>query len=223
MTELGPRYGDTQLDEEELQYLTPLASRLLGPRPARAAVYDLETQVQILVAERHIRTAVEGEIGPGDILDDAFLRELHAEMFGDVWSWAGQQRRRETNIGVQPGDVGPQLRQALGSLRFRIDTDAVWPAQQVGIAAHAELVRVHPFRDGNGRLSRLVGDLVFVSLQETDDPLLYDWRVDRTRYITLLRDYDHNRDAGPLTELIAVKRLGQMHGQGPNLGSGLGM
>jgi fido (protein-threonine AMPylation protein) len=30
------------------------------------------------------------------------LHTLHKRMFGEVWRWAGQQRRRETNVGIEP-------------------------------------------------------------------------------------------------------------------------
>lgn len=37
-----------------------------------------------------------------DMLCDDYLQRLHAEMFGDVWKWAGEFRQRDTNIGVSP-------------------------------------------------------------------------------------------------------------------------
>ncbi|WP_251981929.1 Fic family protein [Mycobacterium tuberculosis] len=35
-----------------------------------------------------------------------------------------------------------------------------WTGRQLGIVVHADLVRIHPFTDGNGRTTRLLADLV---------------------------------------------------------------
>ncbi|MEK6805719.1 MAG: hypothetical protein AABY95_03620 [Pseudomonadota bacterium] len=38
----------------------------------------------------------------GDCLSENFLRKLHVRMFGEVWDWAGDFRKTEKNIGVDP-------------------------------------------------------------------------------------------------------------------------
>ena len=87
--------------------------------------------------------------------------------------------------------VGTQLRQSLDNLRYRFTVaPTAYDLREIGITTHAEIVRIHPFQDGNGRLSRLVADLVFIISQREENLLLYDWRVDRRRYIELLREYD---------------------------------
>jgi fido (protein-threonine AMPylation protein) len=37
---------------------------------------------------------------PSAIATDSFCRNLHRQMFGDVWSWAGSYRTTERNLGV---------------------------------------------------------------------------------------------------------------------------
>lgn len=44
-----------------------------------------------------VRWAARQHLAPGQILDDLFLRELHRQMFGVVWRWAGKYRRTEKN------------------------------------------------------------------------------------------------------------------------------
>jgi len=39
-----------------------------------------------------------------DVLDRYFLCELHRQMFGDVWRWAGRYRTTPRNIGVDASD-----------------------------------------------------------------------------------------------------------------------
>lgn len=106
--------------------------------------------------------------------------------------------------------VGTQLRQSLDNLRYRFTVaPTAYDLREIGITTHAEIVRIHPFQDGNGRLSRLVADLVFIISQREEHLLLYDWRVDRRRYIELLREYDRSRDASALTEFVPLEQFGK--------------
>jgi Fic family protein len=69
-------------------------------------------------------------------------------------------------------------------------------------------VRIHPFADGNGRSSRLLADLVFAAAQDSETPELYDWRIDKRRYIDLLREYDRHRDPRELAAFIDTRPFG---------------
>lgn len=65
-------------------------------------------------------------------------------------------------------------------------------------------MRVHPFVDGNGRSTRLYGDLVFLSAQCSSDVQLYDWDFDKSAYIRLLREFDQHRDPREVAAFIPV-------------------
>ena len=80
-------------------------------------------------------------------------------------------------------------------------------ARSLDITAHAELVHIHPFVDGNGRTTRLLADLVFLAAQGEGDVLAYDWNFDRDEYIGLLREYDATLDPGNLIEFVPVTIL----------------
>jgi Fic-DOC domain mobile mystery protein B len=56
-----------------------------------------------------------------DVLDEAYLRRLHKQMFQDVWTWAGEFRTSERNIGVEPWRIATELRQVLENVRYWID------------------------------------------------------------------------------------------------------
>lgn len=46
----------------------------------------------------------------GDVLDEAFLCQLHTRMFGDVWTWAGTfSKESKRGIGVDGWEIGPRL------------------------------------------------------------------------------------------------------------------
>ncbi|WP_189168898.1 mobile mystery protein B [Pilimelia anulata] len=101
-------------------------------------------------------------------LDEAALRDLHRRLFGEVWRWAGELRRRQTNIGIEPYLIAPALRDLRDDLRVQVGLDRdggpALPVDELVIRYHHRLVVIHPFRNGNGRLSRLAADLLMADL-----------------------------------------------------------
>ena len=106
--------------------------------------------------------------GPSGVLDFGFLFRLHRRMFGQVWTWAGAQRRRETNVGVDPAQIASQTKQALDDARYWHD-NAIFEMDELSVRIHFRLVRIHPFPNGNGRCTRLLADLYRHSV---DSPFL---------------------------------------------------
>lgn len=98
-----------------------------------------------------------------DVLIDEFLCQLHRRMFGDVWKWAGQFRTTPRNIGVDAWQISPELRQLLDDVRYWIEHQTYAP-DEIAVRFHHRLVWIHPFPNGNGRLSRLAADLLAVQL-----------------------------------------------------------
>ena len=54
----------------------------------------------------------------GDLLTVTFSAELHRRMFGDVWRWAGQHRKVQTNIGVDAPSISSSMKQTFDDARF---------------------------------------------------------------------------------------------------------
>jgi Fic-DOC domain mobile mystery protein B len=155
--------------------------RTIGPEPSGATPIeqeDLDGLIPDFVATRADLNQVEFEnitkalpwaqrqarsLGVEGILDYGFLLTLHRRMFGDVWTWAGTQRSRVTNIGVEPYLVATQT-------RLLLDDAKLWHAQAVfehhDLAAriHCRLVSIHPFRNGNGRCTRMMADLYLTAI-----------------------------------------------------------
>lgn len=89
--------------------------------------------------------------------DISWLRRLHAEMFGDVWRWAGSVRTHETNIGAPPHDIEVRLHTLLEDLK--VWEDSRMPLLEQAVRLHHVAVQIHPFANGNGRWSRMAGNI----------------------------------------------------------------
>ena len=128
-----------------------------------------------------------------DILNETFIKNLHKRMFGDIWKWAGTFRTTERNIGVAPYEIQPKLRILLDDVKFWVDNRTFSP-KEIAIRFHHRLVQIHPFPNGNGRISRLMADLL---MKQFDLPAL-NWGSGnlteiselRKEYISSLREAD---------------------------------
>jgi fido (protein-threonine AMPylation protein) len=89
--------------------------------------------------------------------DVRWLRHLHREMFGEVWAWAGEFRRSETNIGCKPHKIESRLHDLLEDLKAWRASGM--PLLEQGVRLHHVAVQVHPFPNGNGRWSRMAGNI----------------------------------------------------------------
>jgi Fic-DOC domain mobile mystery protein B len=174
---------------------------LLLPHVATRKDLDFWEFRNILKAEEWAFTAQAEEI-----LREDYVRELHRRMYGDVWNWAGDFRRRQTNIGVQPAQIREQLRILLDDAAFWI-ANRTWPPDELLTRFHHRLVWIHPFRNGNGRHARLMADVLAVrhlgvSALTWGSADLSNQGKDRERYIRALKD----ADAGDYAALLAFVR-----------------
>lgn len=96
-----------------------------------------------------------------NVLEENFLKGLHKRMLREVWQWAGDYRKSQTNIGVLPYLIQPGVYQIIGDMRAALQHKSFEP-DELAVRLSHRLVLVHPFENGNGRWSRLVGDLMIV-------------------------------------------------------------
>lgn len=94
-----------------------------------------------------------------DILTDGFAVTLHKRLFGGVWSWAGTFRRTGNNIGIDPINIGVELRMLMGDAGFWAAHKTYQPIE-AAVRLHHRLVFIHPFPNGNGRHARIMADIV---------------------------------------------------------------
>lgn len=134
------------------------------------------------------------------VLDRNFLNELHRRMFRDVWRWAGRYRTTARNIGVEAYRIPMDVQQAIDDARFWVE-HATYPSDEIAVRFSHRLVAIHPFPNGNGRFSRLVGDLLANQLGQPAFTWgrvnLVDAGETRALYVEALRAADKH-DIGPL-------------------------
>ena len=94
-----------------------------------------------------------------DTLTIGFALNLHNALFNDVWTWAGTFRLTEKNIGIDPLYISVSLRNLIDDLSAWIEFDTYPPVESV-LRFHHQLVKIHPFPNGNGRFSRIYADLI---------------------------------------------------------------
>ena len=180
--------NSTPLTEEEKQGLKA------GWITNRSELNEMET-AGIAEAEIWLMTNKK------DILSESFLKTLHKKMFGEVWLWAGSFRTTERNIGVAPYNIQPELRKLFDDIKYWIENNT-YPQKEIAIRFHHRLVQIHPFPNGNGRMSRLMADLVLQKLEGRTlywgDTNLVNVSEVRSKYIDALR----KADAGDYTDLL---------------------
>lgn len=143
-----------------------------------------------------------------DVLSEKFVRDLHRQLLGQVWRWAGTFRQTEKNIGVDPVQIAIQLRQLLDDARYWIENDT-YPPIELAARFHHKLVFIHPFPNGNGRHSRIMADAILTKLLDEE---VIDWaggyRLEamnerRDQYINALRAAD-GHDFSELLEFVGA-------------------
>lgn len=96
-----------------------------------------------------------------NMLEVDFIRGLHKRMFGDTWHWAGSFRMTEKNIGVDPLQIRPALLNLCEDMKTQLEHGS-YPLDEIAARFSHRLVAIHPFANGNGRVSRTSADLLLV-------------------------------------------------------------
>jgi cell filamentation protein len=158
-------------------------SRYVTPNGPEAE-FEVGSRMRVLKNRLGIRTKTEmdraefealiqaqeeylGRIGPRTRFTAAMLCQMHWRWLGGIYEWAGQYR----TVELAKGDfrwppafrVGQNMETFEKGALARCTPCRPGPLAEVArcIAdVHAELLLIHPFREGNGRLARWVSDLM---------------------------------------------------------------
>jgi len=172
--------------------------------------------------KRQLTLNLEGvalEIHQGDWISApvsvANLCTLHRRVFGGVREHAG--RHRNEGWGAERLTFGPnrstlrnqvaaelerafdQARRSIASIHDNPNAPECEAASvQVAVWLHAEIVRIHPFEDGNGRTSRLIMAQVLVQLGLRPIPI----EAVKQEYSAALNHYFRTRQIQLLVDLF---------------------
>jgi Fic-DOC domain mobile mystery protein B len=142
---------------------TPLSPEELGDLiPSLATKQELnEWERENILAARE--WAIKNRTTAVEMVSDEYIRTLHQKMFDQTWKWAGKYRVTEKNLGVPFHEIRERLGILFGNARFWIKNDT-YPADEIAVRFHYDLVSIHPFSNGNGRHARLVADVLVMRL-----------------------------------------------------------
>ena len=126
----------------------------------------------------------------GDISEDMVLR-LHTLQHKGTMDDAGRYRNVDVKVGsyLCPGWQGLPALMARFLKWYDGAKEALHPFEFASLV-HLKLVRMHPFRDGNGRIARLLMNFV---LLRHGYPLLNIFNDEKLLYYMVLQKYDFNR------------------------------
>ena len=184
--DLGYINGQTPLDEDE-------KNGLLIPTIAIRSELDEFEQQNI---EEAIQWVLAKSLKAKTILTEKFVRNLHKQMYGDVWGWAGDYRKTNKNLGVDKWQIPTALRSLLDDATYWIEHSTFTP-DEIAVRFKHRIVSIHCFPNGNGRHSRLMADIIVDKIYKLP---VFSWGTEnlvkqsdtRTNYIKAVKEADKN-------------------------------
>jgi Fic-DOC domain mobile mystery protein B len=194
--DLGYIQGQTPLDEDEKE-------GLLIPTIATREELDEFEQQNI---EDALQWLLSLSLKPARLFNEKFVKDLHEQMFGNVWAWAGTFRISNKNLGVDKHEITAALAVLLGEANYWLEHKSYCP-DELAVRFKHRLVSIHCFPNGNGRHSRLMADAL---ISKIFNQPMFSWGAlnlaakgeARAAYLAALKQADNCN----YTDLIAFSR-----------------
>jgi len=136
----------------------------------------------------------------------AWVLELHTEMFGNVWEWAGKLRQCELSIGIKAYLVSTELKKLVDDIAYW-EKHKTFDTIEIATKIHHRAVQIHPFQNGNGRWSRMLANIYLrqngLMPVRWQEDLLAKENPNRAEYIQALKKADN----GDYTDLIKMHKI----------------
>jgi cell filamentation protein len=154
---------------------------------------------------------------PSPPITESLIREMHHHWLRKIYAWAGNYRRvnlSKEDITFPPAslpDGSPNIPRLMkefvdGVLNkytpLHKGDDLSKVAEAIAVV-HGEFEMIHPFREGNGRIGRLIADLM--ALQAGYPPLIFDIEgkpQNKELYFDAMREVFVNKHYDPLRKII---------------------
>ncbi|MDO8771055.1 MAG: Fic family protein [Burkholderiaceae bacterium] len=212
----GDRYDTADLEEDQREPGSrgPVLKNLLGITSKRE-MDRVEAREQVRALQKLITL-----YGPAHRFTAADVRRIHKLWLDPIYSWAGQYRRVQLGKDNFPFASAGQIPRLMdeferGPLRSYTPCK-VRPKNEIAEAlaiVHAELELIHPFREGNGRVGRMLAALMGL---QAGLPSLFFGDIKgqkRQKYFTAVRaGLEQNYE--PMQRIFSdvIERTLQIHG-----------
>jgi len=136
------------------------------------------------------------------------ILNLHKIVFKNSKSFAGQFRREGEEVVVKDGlgniiHYGAPQSRVISLLKELIEWynkhKDKYPALVLATVIHNQFENIHPFRDGNGRVGRIL--LNNVLIKNKLPPVNIDFK-NRKEYYSALQEYEKNHNIKPMIDLL---------------------
>lgn len=199
-------YGTkTMMDKTQPVGATPggdTSGLLLDHLSTPAARNAVEAEAISRAYDKHVFRARRKKQGTKWLTDD-FIRQVHEDMFGKIWDWAGKYRQTKLNIGVEPHLIREQIKLLTEDFHYWNDTKSTMSVIEIAARVQHRMTKIHPFTNGNGRHARLITD-IFLHSRKHPIPqwpqiqLMAQGNEIRENYISAIK----KGDDGDFTDLI---------------------
>lgn len=174
----------------EGQYEKDSGEQVLANKLGITASEEID-EAELVLLEQLYQSVFEEQFPAGQ-LSVALLKSWHRRWLGNIYEWAGQERTVNISKGgfmFAPSAQLPKLLHEFDTKYLHQYTPCHDMDEEQLITAiaiiHVELILIHPFREGNGRLSRLLADVMAV--QGGYKPLDYvSWEEHKAQYISAI-------------------------------------
>jgi len=138
-------------------------------------------------------------INKGKDLDERIIKEIHRILMEDIME-GGKYRDVAVKItGAMHSPPSPTIAKIELDEFFKTLQNNGFNEIVCSAYTHGEFVRIHPFSDGNGRLSRIIMNYQLVKADFL--PITIKTK-DKSRYYDVLDEYGINNNLNPFIEMI---------------------
>lgn len=140
-------------------------------------------------------------IAESKTLDERLVKDIHAMLMENIFN-GGIYRNVEVRIsGAQhkppaPSEMYQQIKNFYADMPYKAKDNAI----EFAAWTHAEFVKIHPFVDGNGRISRMIMNYQLMSSGFLPVSIA---KENRLEYFEALEAYAVHCDLQPFVEMIA--------------------
>lgn len=157
--------GKYELTESQARYQPGSNDQVLANKLGITDPADMD-EAELALLEKLYQQVLLDQPLPG-VLSSQLIKTWHRQWLGAIYLWAGEER----SVNLSKGAFHFAAAAQIPSLLHKLDqdylsqhtpcTDLADEALIQAIAeVHVEFILIHPFREGNGRIARLIADVM---------------------------------------------------------------